>query len=227
MSRAPSLKRSGSVEGAALLAAALVATLVVPFAHARPNLSSKDMARVQSGGVVTYSLPPRNGGDVRLGKAIGIVEGSPESVVYTLLDANNYHEFVHRVKRAYFVKGHARGIFAVIETSLPWPVPDAWAYVKITYTHLGNHVYRMRWMMQRGTLKQYFATALIEPWNKRLDQCTLTYTMLAEPKTIVPDRLLSKATRHGAEMVLHRVRIRVKTRWRLRKFPRDLGKRYR
>lgn len=184
------------------------------------------MAKIEGGGVVTYSLRPPKGGGVRVGKAIGIVEGSPESVVHTLLDADNYEHFIHRVKKAYLVKRHARGVYAVIKTSLPWPVADAWAYVKISYTHLGGHVFRMKWVMQRGTLKQYHATALIEPWDKRLDKCTLTYTMLAEPKTLVPNSVLSKGTRHVAEMVLHRIRIHVKGKVRRRKFPPGLAKRY-
>jgi len=185
------------------------------------------MAKVEAGGVVTYSLRPPHGGGVRLGKAIGIVEGSPEAVVHTLLDANNYPDFLHRVKSSYLVRRHPKGIYAVIKTALPWPVADAWALVKISHHHLGNGVFRMRWVMQRGTLKQYDATALIEPWGNQPNKCTLTYTTLAEPKTSVPNSILSRGTRHVAEMVLHRVRIRVKRGVRQRKFPAGLEKRYR
>jgi ribosome-associated toxin RatA of RatAB toxin-antitoxin module len=193
-------------------------------AQAFPKLPPKERAIVLRGDVVSYAIKPPGGGNLKMGKAIGIVEGSPEAVVHTLMDIGRYRFFLPTVKGSRQTKRKDPSVWGVVETTLPWPARDAWAYLKITYKHRGGGVFEMHWKMRNGTLKQYKGYALIEPYD---DKCTLTYQILVEPKTSAPDSVLSKGARRVAEMVLHRVRLRLKALRRFKKIPKGLRARYR
>lgn len=204
-----------------LLSCAVILFGTQRLAAATPQLAPRQRARIASGEVLTMSLAAPSGSKIKPGKAIGLVEGSPEEVLYTLLDIARYRYFVPLVKGSRLVKRRKGAIYGVIETRLPWPVKDAWAYLKVTYGSADRTSYTASWKMINGTLKRYVAAALIEPWKTRSHMSVLTYQVIAEPKTAAPDALLTKGMRHAAEMALHRIRLRVKALRKFKKMPGD------
>ena len=179
-------------------------------AQARPRLPQRDLWRIsQQGVVISYSLKVK-GSDVRAGKAIGIVEASPEQVAAILLDVPNYFRFLHRVRSAHVVKRNGAVMTARLDADLPWPLSDAWALVTVRHQVLSGRVHKIHWEMFKGTLKRYRGYALIEPWSPRGEKVALTYRVLAVPNSAAPTSMISKGVRRLAEMVLHRVRLRAK-----------------
>lgn len=206
-------------------------TMLVVLGTAQPaaaRLTAAERERVGRGDVLTFSLPPPKGGGVRIGKAVGIVEGSTEAIVHTLMDVARYKFYLPRIKGSRFVRrADQHTVFGVAETSLPWPARDAWCYFRLTYKALGKRVFELRWTMRNGTMKRYQGYARLEPWDERGDKAIMTYKTLFEPKTAAPDSVLSKGVRKAAEMFLHRTRMRVKALVRFKKLPADLQQRYR
>lgn len=214
-----------------MLPALVALTMVTVLGMAQSDaaqLTPTQRERVGRGDVLTFSLPPPKGGGVRIGKAVGIVEGSTEAIVHTLMDVARYKFYLPRIKGSRFVRrADQHTVFGVAETSLPWPARDAWCYFRLTYKALGKRVFELRWTMRNGTMKRYQGYARLEPWDERGDKAIMTYKTLFEPKTAAPDSILSKGVRKAAEMFLHRTRMRVKALVRFKKLPADLQQRYR
>ncbi|MCK5799471.1 MAG: hypothetical protein KAI47_19905 [Deltaproteobacteria bacterium] len=196
-------------------------------ANALPKLAPRQLNAVLRGRVLVFSLPPPKDCTVRLGKAIGIAEGSSDALLHLILDVARYREYLPRIKASRFLRREGKAIIGFVEMSLPWPVSDAWCTYRLTYAHKGHGIYELFWTMKRGTLKRYQGHALIEPWNKTNDKAVITYELLVEPDSRAPTSLLSRGVRHSAEMFLHRVRIRIKTLKRQKKIPANIQRRYR
>ena len=195
-------------------------------AHARPQLAAPDARRIASWEVVSYSLQAPDGG-VRRGKAIGRIAAAPEAVLHAILEIGKYKSFLPAMKDSREIRRSAQRIWGVIETALPWPARDAWVYVELSYRHKGARTYEARWKMINGTMKQYYGSALVEPWGDGLEHSVLSFEILAEPKTAAPDSVLSRGTRRVAEVFVHRLRMRVAALGKYGRLPRDLSLRYR
>lgn len=152
---------------------------------------------------------------------------SPEAVLFTLLDIGRYKNFIPRIKDSRLVKQGANTRHAVLETAMPWPVKDAWVYVKYTYKTLGPHKYQLTWNMINGTMKQYRGEATIEPWRHKNYHSRISYKLIASLNTAAPDSVVRPGIRKVAEIVMHRVRMRVVALRKFNKLPPNLSLLYR
>lgn len=208
----------------------IILTLTIIYlsiaAYAAPQLKPELQQKIERGQVIAQSLPAPEGSQIKIGKAMGIAEGSPKELVHMLMDIKRYKHYFPRVKDSRFVKKIGKDVFGVIETTLPWPLKDAWVYVKISYKAKANDVYEMNWVMQNGTLKTYQGYILIQPWDTHKNKCLVTYKTIVEPKTIASNDMISKGTKRGAELIMHRIRIRIKALKKFKAFPKDLDALY-
>lgn len=188
-----------------LCSAILLGSLSV--VHARPQLSSEDMTRLDKTEVVGFSKRV-SGTGVMSGKAIGIVYDRPEAVLKVILDIANYKAFLPKIKESRLIKVRGDHFFAVLESDLPWPVEDAWVYAKFVKATKANHTYELRWNMINGTMKHASGFILIEPWNEDATQTALTNEIHIEPDTMAPDATLSKGTKSIAVNMVHHFRLR-------------------
>ena len=193
---------------------------------ARPKVTKQEEARLEKWEVLEYSqMVP--GSSVMTGKAIGIIDDIPEAVVYVMEDVAKYKFFLPRIKESRVVKRQGNHTYAVLETDFPWPVKDAWAYVRFTRQKLKGRTYVIRWGMRNGTLKSFGGTALVEVWSKKggVTRTSIIYKMLAEPKTSIPDSKISKGVMHITAAFVHRIRMRLQALRKFKKLPPQLKKR--
>jgi len=177
-------------------------------AAARPNVPPSDVAHLEKGANLEYSERV-TGSAVMVGKAIGVIKDTPEAVVQVLLDVAKYRSFMPRVTDSRVVKTRGLHTFAVFETDLPWPVKDAWVYIKFTRYNKPGRIYEIKWWMLNGTMKNYTGSALVEPWTKDATQTVLTYELLAEPKTSAPDSMISQGVKKIANIFVQKIRLRL------------------
>jgi len=162
------------------------------------------------------------GSNVKMGKAIAVIDDVPEAVLYVLLGLDKYKHFIPRVSESRITKQRGWDTYAVINTDLPWPVKDCWAYVKLTRNDKPGRVYEAKWHMINGTMKEYRGSALIEPWTRDGKRSVLTYRLLFEPKGAAPDSMISNGVRSVASTIVKRIRLRVKALRKFKKMPRGL-----
>ena len=202
--------------------------LLVPAgeAAARPRVTKQEEARLNKWEVLEYSEKV-SGSKIAMGKAIGIIDDIPEAVVYVMEDVAKYKHFLPRIKGSRVVKRQGPHTYAVLETDFPWPVKDAWAYVRFTRQKLKGRTYVIRWGMRNGTLKSFGGTALVEVWSKKggVTRTSIIYKLLAEPKTSIPDSKISKGVMHITAAFVHRIRMRLQALRKFKKLPPQLKKR--
>jgi ribosome-associated toxin RatA of RatAB toxin-antitoxin module len=199
--------------------------LACGVATAAPSVDPATAKRLKKWEVISASEKVENQ-KVMMGKAVGTVADVPEAVLHTVIDVARYRHFLPRIKGSRIVRRRGNQVYAVVESALPWPVRDAWVYVKLVYHRRGGRSYEVKWKMINGTMNQYFGRALIQPWNDDASHTLLTYEVMAEPKTAAPDSAVSKGVRHVAEIFVHRLRMRVRALRKYNKFPADLLARY-
>ena len=204
----------------------LVALASAGAASARPKVTKQEEARLDKWEVLEYSQKV-SGSGVMMGKAIGVIDDIPEAVVYVIEDIAKYKHYLPRIKESRVVKRQGRHTYAVLETDYPWPVKDAWAYVRFTRQKLKGRAYVIRWGMRNGTLKSFGGTALIEVWKRRggVTHTVITYKLLAEPKTSAPEGKISEGVKHITAQFVHRIRMRLQALRKFKKLPPQLRKR--
>jgi ribosome-associated toxin RatA of RatAB toxin-antitoxin module len=206
--------------GVSSLSAALL-LLLAAAAGARPRLPPGDLARMERGETLLYSLKVAGSG-VTMGKAVRIIKDTPEAVLHVLLDVPAYRHFLPRIKDARITRRAGAHVFAVIETDFPWPVKDAWVYIKNTTTSKPGRVHEARWSMLNGTMKTYSGYALVEPWTPDGKQTVLTYVMQAEPKTSTPDSMISNGVQKIVRICADRFALRLEALRKFGKLPKNL-----
>lgn len=184
---------------------ALVLSLGV--AQARPAIGPDGAARVAHYEVVTFRDP--GGGGVIKAKAIGLLDATPDEVFRVASDYQHYTEFAPRVVAANVVdrQGDARAA-VMMKTDLPWPANDAWVYAQFEHDRIAADVYRIRFWQVKGSMKRYFGSIYIEPWQKWKGggTSTITYELLAEPNSSAPRYMINNRIEQAASKYVHALR---------------------
>ena len=72
-----------------------------------------------------FTLPEiRDSAGCQIVTAIAIFKASPESVWNTIIDFENYGEFMPRVKEGYLLEEYPDSLIVAISLNIPWPAPD-------------------------------------------------------------------------------------------------------
>jgi hypothetical protein len=87
--------------------------------------------------------------------------------------------------------------------------------VTARYTHekLPGQIYRVRFAMVRGTLKQYVGSLYIEPFGP--GKTAVTYELVAEPDTIAPKSAINHGIKRSTGNFVHALRQRINELHRL------------
>lgn len=184
-----------------------------------PKLDQNQIKALESGAILESSQKVQ-GSRVMMGKALAIIDDVPEAIAYVILDVGAYKNYLPRVTESRLVKKAGWHTFGVFHTDLPWPVKDCWVYLKFTRYDKPGRVFELKWWMINGTMKNYFGSAYIEPWDKSGKRSFINYQILAEPQTAAPDSLLSRGVIDVANTFLKRVRLRLKALRKFKKMPR-------
>ncbi len=173
----------------------LALLLLVP-ADVRAN---ETMRRLMAGEILATSVTMGSG--VKAGRAMAMINATPKQVYRVLSLVQHYREFVPNMTDSSKV---SKGIF-LLKSDLPWPAKDSWAKVKMSKGKRGGN-YVLTWTMREGDFKRFEARAWVQAGGK--GKSILTYQLLAVPRTIVPDKLLSKFMKSVTEDMTDAIRDR-------------------
>jgi hypothetical protein len=207
----PGWNRSIAVGLVATVCGALVPTAVPRVACARPLLDADRMGQLARYEVLTFVDPWKGGID--RGKAIGVFDATTEEVFRVATDFPHYKDFMPRVDGAEQVTRTGEGAQVVLTGELPWPAGRTWIDAEYRFTRLPGDIYRVRFEMKRGNMRQYLGSMYIEPFNDH--QVAVTYEIVAEPDVVAPKSQINKGVRRSAASVVHAIRQRVNELHRL------------
>jgi ribosome-associated toxin RatA of RatAB toxin-antitoxin module len=195
-----------SVVGGALLAVAFAAP-----AAARPTLDAARLDELGRYEVLTFTDPFRNG--IERGKAIAVIDATPEEVFRVATDYTKYRDFMPRVTES-TVKEVTRDQ-AVVELTaeLRWPAGSSTVTARYTHERLPGEIYRVRFDMVQGSLKQYVGSLYIEPFAP--GKTAVTYELVAEPDTMAPKGTINRGIRRSTGNFVHALRQRINELHRL------------
>src|SRR5579871_586860 len=144
-------------------------------AHARPTLDGERMLRLDRWEVLVFTDPWANG--IERGKAIGVFQGTPDEIFRVASEYAKYQDFLPRVRQS-TVSAH-EGSQAIVEITaeLPWPAGRAQVTARYTQEKLSGEIYRIKFAMVRGEMKQYLGQVYIEPWAP--GRTAVTYELVA------------------------------------------------
>ena len=190
----------------------------VSAAVAKPHLRPSHLKRLENWEVISFG-ERHKALRIPRGKAIGVINDVPEAVVYVLTHIEELEHFIPRIKNSRVTKRTGYHTYAVLHSDLPWPVKDAWVYIKMTRYDKPGRVYAFKWWMLNGTMRRYQGEALIEPWDKAAKKTVITFSLSAEPVTAAPDALVIPGVKQIAETFVHRIRMRLKALRKHKKLP--------
>src|SRR5207302_5169689 len=123
------------------------------------------------------------GGGIEVSRAVGVFDATPDEVFRTATDYAHLAEFAPRVSRSTVLEsgnpaGPSARALVLLAADLPWPVSNAWVQAQFETEQPGAGVFRVRFWQVRGSMRRYFGSILIEPWQD--GRSSVTYEQLAE-----------------------------------------------
>ncbi len=197
-----SLRTARWCGAAALLATALFSGSV---AHARPSLDGAGLTELARYEVLTFGDAYRDGIDS--GKAIGVVDATPEEVFRVATDFERYKDFMPRIAASTQLSRTSDSAEVVIAAELPWPAGRRWIEADYRFERPSRDIYRIRFDMVRGNMRQYLGSLYIEPFTKT--QTAITYELIAEPDLVAPKSIINKGVRRTVGKFVHALRQRI------------------
>jgi ribosome-associated toxin RatA of RatAB toxin-antitoxin module len=190
--------------------ALLVCALGFPAA-ARPTLDPGRLDELGRYQVLTFADPFKNG--IERGKAIGVIDATPEEVFRVATDYAKYRDFMPRVTGS-TVKESARDHALVeMQAELRWPAGASRVTARYTHERLPGEIYRVRFDMQDGSLKQYLGSLYIEPFAP--GKTSVTYELVAEPDTVAPKSAINRGIKRSTGNFVNALRQRINELHRL------------
>jgi len=195
-----------SLVGCALLSCALASP-----AAARPTLDNGRLDELSHYEVLTFNDPFKNG--IERGKAIGVIDATPEEVFRVATDYAKYRDFMPRVVRSTVKENAIDHALVELTAELRWPAGSSTVTAKYTHEKLPGDIYRVKFGMVDGSLKQYWGSLYIEPFAP--GKTAITYELVAEPDTIAPKSAINKGIKRSTGNFVHALRQRINDLHRL------------
>ncbi len=196
---------------AVIVAGAVWAAPISTVMAGPPQLSAGDKSRLTSWKAV---IKVDKSSPYWVPTAMLLFSQRPEQVMSVVMDISKYDKYMPKVAQSRVVrrKGKHR-IWAVIVTSLPWPLRNAWVAVRYDWSVIGPHAYRLSWVRERGSMRRYWGRLDLYPWGRywTLAVCT----MQAEPDENISRSRLNGGIVWGTEQLLQHLRQRVDSMQRL------------
>ncbi len=194
-----------------LVGSALVACALATPAAARPTLDGSRLDALGQYQVLTFTDPYAGG--LERGKAIGVIDATPEEVFRVATDYAKYRDFMPRVTSSTVKEAAADHALVELQAELRWPAGSSTVTARYTHEKLPGDIYRVRFGMIGGSLKQYVGSLYIEPFAP--GKTAVTYELVAEPDTIAPKSAINKGTRRATGNFVHALRQRINELHRL------------
>jgi len=192
--------------GCALLGCALAST-----ADARPTLDSTRLGELSQYEVLTFNDPFKNG--IERGKAIGVIDATPEEVFRVATDYSKYRDFMPRVTRSTVKEAASDHALVEMQAELRWPAGSSTVTARYTHEKLPGDIYRVKFGMVDGSLKQYWGSLYIEPFAP--GKTAITYELVAEPDTVAPKSAINRGIKRSTGNFIHALRQRINELHRL------------
>jgi Polyketide cyclase / dehydrase and lipid transport len=190
-------------------------SLFASTAQARPTLDPERLGQLERYEVLSFVDAYENGID--RGKAIGVIDATPDEVFRVVTDFPHYKDFVPRISQSDLTSRSNDGALVRLIADLPWPAGRSWIDAEYRFERLPGNIYRAHFDKRRGNMRQYLGTVYIEPWSTTpgRPQTAITYEFVAEPDVYAPKSALNKGVRRSAASFVHALRQRINEMHRL------------
>ncbi len=180
-------------------------------AVARPTLDPARLALLGRYEVLVFSDPGIGG--LERGKAICVIDATPNEVFRVATDYGKYKDFLPRIHESRVLSWDAVGPMVEIVIQLPWPVSQAWVSARYAHEQLPGEIYRVRFDLVRGSMKRYVGSIYIEPWDA--GKTAVTYQLLVDPNAPATDSMINRGVRSTVKHFVQSLRQRVNDLHRL------------
>jgi ribosome-associated toxin RatA of RatAB toxin-antitoxin module len=194
-----------------LLAGGVAFLALAGVAVARPTLDAARLDLLSHYEVLTFTDPFREG--IERGKAIGVIDATPEEVFRVATDYTRYREFMPRVTSSIIKQQNDDVALVELVAELRWPAGQSKVTARYTHEKLPGDIFRVRFDMVGGSLLQYVGSLYIEPFGP--GQTAVTYELIAEPDTIAPKSAINKGVKRSTGNFIHALRQRINELHRL------------
>jgi ribosome-associated toxin RatA of RatAB toxin-antitoxin module len=194
-----------------LLAGGFALVALAGIATARPTLDAARLDLLSHYEVLTFTDPFGNGID--RGKAIGVIDATPEEVFRVATDYAKYRDFMPRVTSSVIKEQNEDHALVELTAELRWPAGESKVTARYTHEKLPGEIFRVRFDMVDGSLLQYGGTLYIEPFGP--GKTAVTYELVAEPDTIAPKSAINKGVKRSTGNFIHALRQRINELHRL------------
>jgi ribosome-associated toxin RatA of RatAB toxin-antitoxin module len=194
-----------------LVGCALVGCALASPADARPTLDQTRLGELSQYEVLTFNDPFKNG--IERGKAIGVIDATPEEVFRVATDYSKYRDFMPKVTRSTVKEAAPDHVLVEMQAELRWPAGSSTVTARYTHEKLPGDIYRVRFDMVDGSLKQYLGSLYIEPFSP--GKTAVTYELVAEPDTVAPKGAINRGIKRSTGNFVHALRQRINELHRL------------
>ena len=195
----------------ALLAS--IALAIPTAASARPSLDHERLTQLAAYDVLVFGDPHANG--IERGKAIGVFDATPEEVFRVATDYSKWKDYLPRVRGSNVLSSDGGKTIVEMIAELPWPASTEHVQARYIAEKLAGEIYRIRFEMSEGSMKQYLGAIYIEPWTAQHDKSAVTYELVAEPDILAPKSAINKLIRRSASGFVHALRQHINELHRL------------
>jgi ribosome-associated toxin RatA of RatAB toxin-antitoxin module len=172
---------------------------------ARPTLDAAHLDQLDHYQVLTFNDPFEKG--IERGKAIGVIDATPEEVFRVATDYAKYKDFMPSVVASRVRESWRDHALVELTAALHWPAGMSSVVAFYSQEKLPGDIYRVHFERVRGTLRQYFGTLYIEPFAA--GKTAVTYELVAEPSARAPRSAVNRGILRSVENFVHALRQRI------------------
>jgi ribosome-associated toxin RatA of RatAB toxin-antitoxin module len=194
-----------------LVGSALLACALSSPAAARPTLDPAGLDALGQYQVLTFTDPYAGG--LERGKAIGVIDATPEEVFRVATDYAKYRDFMPRVTGSTVKEADRNHALVELQAELRWPAGSSTVTARYTHEKLPGDIFRVSFDMVKGSLKHYVGSLYIEPFAP--GKTAITYELVAEPDTVAPKSAINRGTKRATGNFVHALRQRINDLHRL------------
>jgi ribosome-associated toxin RatA of RatAB toxin-antitoxin module len=180
-------------------------------AAARPTLDGARLDSIARYEVLTFNDPFQNG--IERGKAIGVIDATPEEVFRVATDYAKYRDFMPRVTNSTVRQATRDSALVELHAELRWPAGASTVTARYTSEKLPGDIYRVKFDRVSGDLRQFWGSLYIEPFAP--GKTAVTYELVAEPDMVAPKGAVNRGIKRSTGNFVHALRQRVNELHRL------------
>lgn len=181
---------------------------MTPVLTSSSGLSAEQISRLEKNEIIVKSYKPPDGQGVAA-SMMALVHAPVDALIPVVHDCEHFDEFLPRTKKSEERSRRGNHRVCYVEIDMPFPLSNLWSLSDVYGERKENGVFIRRWTTKEGSFEKNLGFWILIPWGDNRQSTLLIYQVETQPKTVIPNFLISHGQTSSLPKLMKAVRKRV------------------